>query len=338
VGETFSYDINNSNQVAGEYTDTSGNAHGFTATVGLPPALTLEYVAPARFDGMGPGEIVFQNGGKAVIWAHTGNALGQVTVPDASMGSEWAAFGTGNFSGSGRTDIVWQATISGQREVAIWQMNGAYLNNSTIPAGHMGTAWQLATLGDFDGNGFSDLFWVSNGNATIWEMAGTTLLGTTAPAGHMGSEWSVASSGDFNGNGTDDVLWVSNTGNAAIWMMSNGQLSGFNGNVGQMGSAWHVVGAGDVFGDGTDAIVWVDTSNDVQVWRMSGQNIAQIVNPSGHNGSEWHLEGLQNFSGNGKADLLWLTSTGGAQVWELTGNQVAATVFTTPQNETIIGL
>lgn len=298
---------------------------GGTLITNIPP---LRFVAPGDLDGNRSADLLFTSAGQAVAWLNGGNVFAQSTVPNASMGTEWSAYGTGDFNGDGKTDILW---TNGSGQAAVWQMNGASLAGFGIPAGRMGSEWHVAGIGDFSGDGRADIFWASNtGDPTIWEMNGPNLIGLSRPAGHMGSEWSVAATGDFTGDGTADLLWVSSGGDEALWTMSGGQLAGFNGALGHMGSEWHVAGAGDVNGDGTADIIWADTSNDVQIWQMSAGQIAQFVFPSGHDGPEWHLKGVGDFTGDGRADLLWLGGAGGAQIWDVNGTQVTVLQPTAP--------
>lgn len=55
----------------------------------------------------------------------------------ATVATEWSAFGTGRFSGDGRTDILWTNGAGGQ--VAVWQMHGAFLAGFGVPQGQMGS-------------------------------------------------------------------------------------------------------------------------------------------------------------------------------------------------------
>jgi len=84
------------------------------------------------------------------------------------------AFAPSDFNGDGKSDIVWQNTITGQR--LIWIMNGttiAYaVNLPTEP-----TSWSIAGTGDFNGDGQADIIWQNTitGQRLIWIMNGTTI-------------------------------------------------------------------------------------------------------------------------------------------------------------------
>jgi hypothetical protein len=179
----------------------------------------------------------------------------------------------------------------------------------------MGSEWHVAGIGDFNGDGKSDILWEStSGTANVWSMNGTQLV-SAAPVenaqgglAQMGSEWHIVTTGDFDGDGKDDVLWEDTAGHETIWGMNGSSLStlynnvGQNGSLAQMGSEWHVAGVGNFNGDKTADLVWVDTHNNVQIWDMEGGQISQIVFPNDHQGTEWQLKGVGDFTGSGTSD------------------------------------
>ena len=57
----------------------------------------------------------------------------------------------------------------------------------------MVSGWNVAGVGDFDGNGKSDILWTDgNGNYAIWFMNGATVT-STASLGNVGTSWHVQS-------------------------------------------------------------------------------------------------------------------------------------------------
>jgi len=153
------------------------DSHGGTLITNIQP---LRFVAPGDLDRDHRADLLFTSAGHAVAWLNGGNAFVQNTVPNASMGSEWSAYGTGDFNADGKADILW---TNGSGQAAVWQMSGASLTGFGIPAGQMGGEWHVAGIGDFSGDGKADIFWVSNnGDPTIWQMSGPQLIGLTQPA------------------------------------------------------------------------------------------------------------------------------------------------------------
>src|SRR3954454_12478779 len=60
--------------------------------------------------------------------------------------------------------IIWQ---SNSGDAAVWSMSGTTLAGFGIPAGHMGSEWRLAEVGDFNGDHKADALWVS-GDVSAW--------------------------------------------------------------------------------------------------------------------------------------------------------------------------
>jgi hypothetical protein len=79
-------------------------------------------------------------------------------------------------------------------------------------------SWKIVGVGDFDGDGKSDVVWrnTANGTNAIWRSADSTqqipVVGVTSQL------WRIVSVGDYDGDGKSDLLWR-NTGNGsnALW-------------------------------------------------------------------------------------------------------------------------
>ena len=58
-----------------------------------------------------------------------------------NVSDNWLVFGTGDFNGDGKTDILWRDTSG---NVAIWEMNGTQiLNLNSAFLGNVPTTWAL---------------------------------------------------------------------------------------------------------------------------------------------------------------------------------------------------
>ena len=80
--------------------------------------------------------------------------------------------GAGDFTGNGKSDILWQNTDG---QAAIWLMNGATPTSEPLVAQNPGPDWHVVGTGDFNGDGKSDILWQNiDGQAAIWLMNGTT--------------------------------------------------------------------------------------------------------------------------------------------------------------------
>src|SRR4029453_645413 len=80
-------------------------------------------------------------------------------------------------------------------------------------------AWQVKGVGDFDGDGRSDILWrYTDGQVAIWRTAGGGRAGRSYPGGRgRGLGWTIQGVGDFDGDGRSDILWRDRNGQLAIW-------------------------------------------------------------------------------------------------------------------------
>jgi hypothetical protein len=215
-------------------------------------------------------------------------------------------------------------------------MNGTDLLAKGAPAGQMGSGWNVAGVGDFNGDGKSDVLWVNGGSAAVWTMDGTALSNSAVSDRSMSADWHVAAIGDFNNDGRSDVLWESTSGATDIWEMNGAKVSGMV--EGMMSAGWRVAGVGHFNGaaDASSDIVWVDATNHVQIWQMQNGGLADIVNPAGSSTTDWHLEGVGNFAaGDANSELLWINNNGAAQIWKVSGTQVSTVSMDAPAGDVL---
>jgi hypothetical protein len=206
-------------------------------------------------------------------------------------GHNWTILGTGDFNGDGHSDILWRSTPDAGA-VHIWDMdNETILSNH--PATHHGggainpgSDWQVAGIGDFNGDGLSDILWQSNeGQVGIWTMNDTEVQASSliTQGGHEldidSNHWSVAGTADFNGDGMTDILWRGVSGEVGLWLMDDSQ----------------VLVASSI---------------------KQGTHVVNIPN------NRWSIEGTGDYTGDGKADVLLRGSEGETAIWTLNGAQL----------------
>jgi hypothetical protein len=95
-------------------------------------------------------------------------------VESATDSTDWRINGTGDFSGDGKADLLWNHQTTNQN--ALWQFNGsAFLSADYLTP--IAPGWTVAAIGDFDGDGKADLAWrnTSTGENAVWLMNGAAI-------------------------------------------------------------------------------------------------------------------------------------------------------------------
>jgi kumamolisin len=228
-----------------------------------------------------------------------------------------------DFNNDGFADLVWEQSVTGQR--LIWFMNRG-VPVGTANLGTVSPSWHIAGVGDFLGNGQSDLVWEnSNGRHLIWVLLGGVPQWTlTLPTVTGG--WHVVGAGDFNGDGKADLVWENSvTGQREIWLMRNGTLvSGIV--LETMGLNWHIAGVGN-FGNGQSDLVWENTLNgECAIWLMNNGTPTSAIN-LGKVGPNWRIGGAGDFVGTGQAGLVWENLvTGQREIWVMNHGQPTSAI------------
>lgn len=269
------------------------------------PDNTWQIQGVGDFDGNGRSDILWRSisgplTGTISIW---GDGKPELWYSPGGLDSNWRIRGVGDFGNNGKSDILWRcepqtpATACGSAisgSVAIWHdANGG----STSFPGAPDSSWQIQGVGDFDGNGKSDILWRNvSGQTAIWQ-DGTQV--NTWP-GTLDNNWKIRGVGDFGSNGKSDILWrcepqapatscgQASTGTVAIWRDAN---AGATLLPGAPDLGWQIEGVGDFDGNGKSDILWRNTSGQVAIW----QDGNQIVSFPGTISSSWTAQGVGAF-------------------------------------------
>jgi hypothetical protein len=233
TGQTIMWLMNGVNAVAGS---------GEFANVPAP----WQIVGIGDFNGDGKSDLLWRNmgTGQNAIWLlDTLNVLGGSGEITQIADQNWHVGGVGDFNADGRSDILWRNDVTGVS--AMWMMNGTtLLGDSGLTNLQLGSSYRAAAVGDFDGDGYSDVMWrnISTGANIIWLQHGTV---TQPGSGAIGTvpdvNWNVSAVGDYNADGKDDIVWRNDTtGDTSIWMLNGANFAPGSGILGTTPPPWTI--------------------------------------------------------------------------------------------------
>ncbi len=140
----------------------------------------------------------------------------QALVPNQTVDWNWLPVATGDFDLDGKSDVLWRHQVTGT--LLVWLLDGVLRTAElpTVPAGPVGSSWQVAGAGDFNRDGTTDVLFRHNtsGNFVVWLMDVASATGVVRlSGGFLNPEampqlgWQVVSARDFDRDGGADVLW-----------------------------------------------------------------------------------------------------------------------------------
>ena len=278
--------------------------------------LSLQPTATAvhnDFNGDGRSDILWRNdGGQVSNWLSTSSGgFNNNAASLTTMGADWKVAGTGDFNGDGREDILWRQDGSGTVTEWLATASGGYAANNAATV-NVGTDWHIFGVGDFNGDGRSDILWQQNGGLLIdWlgKADGGFASNSAAFATVVGTEWRIVATDDFNGDGRDDILWRKDgSGQVMDWLgTSNGGFTTNSGSTVAVGLDWHISGTGDFNGDGIGDILWRQNGGLTLDWlgTASGAFTSNSATFSTVIGTEWRVVGIGDYNGDARDDILW---------------------------------
>ncbi|MET4347019.1 hypothetical protein ABIC08_007764 [Bradyrhizobium sp. RT9b] len=310
-------------------------ADGFVASSALTSggvSTPVSHVATHApdFNGDGNTDMLLLNDGISGVaaWELSGTQV----LANPQVGTMAAGFHLakeGDFNGDGKTDLL--MLNDSTHDAQVWLMNGTQISAT----GTVGTisafgGWGYADVGDFNGDGKSDLLLVNSANngVAVWELNGTGVV-ANPQVGRMASGFHFAKEGDFNGDGKTDLLMLNDsTHQLQVWLMNGTQVTSQT-TIGTISAdaGWRFADVGDFNGDGkSDLLLLNDVTHGVAVWLMNGTQVTanpQISTISAFAG--WRFADIGDFNGDGKSDLMLLNdNTHGVAVWEMNGTQIIA--------------
>jgi hypothetical protein len=172
--DTIVTGVNDAGRLVGYYYDSASVPHGF------------ETITSAKddFGGDGHADMLWRNAnGTLAYWQMNGTSIGSSDTVNLSgtplaPGASWSIVGESDFSGDGEADLLWRNTSGA---LSLWTMNGSNVvasqsvifNGSTLAPD---ASWTVAAVGDFNGDGMSDMLWRNaSGALSLWTMNGNTV-------------------------------------------------------------------------------------------------------------------------------------------------------------------
>ncbi|MAZ67011.1 MAG: hypothetical protein CMF25_07855 [Kangiellaceae bacterium] len=230
-----------------------------------------------------------------------------------------------SFAAVANNGVVWRNSSDGLN--FFYQMSGTAVADQS-PINRVDLNWQLATSGDFNGDGEGDLLWrnsVSGVNYIYYLNQGSIVSGRELNQ-VPDNQWQVQLSADFNGDGNDDILWRHATTGANTIYLMDGEGPFFLQDVPNRSSDWIVAGAGDLNNDGSADILWRNTQTGQN--SISWLGVGSAVQASTLNtvaDQNWQVAGVADFDGDGTDDILWRNAeTGANYIYSIVNGKVVS--------------
>ncbi len=249
----------------------AANCSGATAVVSTNPDIILQ--SEDGFLGAW-----FMNGAEMVSSAFLD--------PNRVNDPRWTVAGSGDFSGNGNMDLLFQHTDG---TLALWGMDGVRQSSPArllIPGKPGDSNVKAVATGDFNSDGKTDvLFQNTDGALSVWFMNGSRQISSAAIPLNPGSNWKTVGTGHLSGVGSLAIIFQDADGNLAAWNMEGlNATSTLRLNPPSSGDAqWRVVGTFDLNRDGkTDLLFQHSGDGTTAVWYMNGIDLieARLLDPS----------------------------------------------------------
>ena len=221
---------------------------------------------------------------------------------DLSQRNEgWSVFGMGKTALGKDTCDVYVKSSGNVIGAWVTDATGKVVGWHTV--GEFDSQTQILGLGDFDGDGRSDLLLRNlNGAVGCYFTDG----GGWNYFQSLGKEWTICAVGDFNGDGRDDVVLKHAAGFAGSWLTQSDHTMAWA-NLDTLPEGFEIVGAGDFDGDGVDDVLlkkgtyygaWIVKNGNASAWMGLG-DLGDVT-----------VEQIGDFDGDGIDDLRIRTAEG----------------------------
>jgi hypothetical protein len=253
-----------------------------------------------------------------------------------SVATDRDVVGTGDFDGDGDSDILvrWRDLFpfpggdgSGRPTRVLFLQDGAVASEAAWGFSPLGGGVQ--GIGDFDGDGTSDVLWRDEtGRLKLWYWGVSANVDVSwhNEGGVVTADWRVTGVGDFNGDGYADIVWQHDNGLVLIWLMVGSIHTGEFSPGPNAGPAWKIAGVGDFDADGRADLLWRHDTGGLAI-SFKGSDVG-AAHPTWRNQGtptdlSLQVKGVSDFNHDGRADILWQRADGASSVWMMEGGSYA---------------
>ena len=152
--------------------------------------------AVGDFNGDGKADILWRNDNGTIfdfLGKDNGGVVNNGDNSFVAVDNAWHVAGTGDFNGDGIDDILWR-NDNGAIFDFLGTSNGGVVNNGDNSFATMSNSWHIAAIGDYNGDGISDILW-RNDNGTVIDWLGNSHGGFAANDSNgsftLGTGWHV---------------------------------------------------------------------------------------------------------------------------------------------------
>ena len=253
------------NQSAGTFEHWLMSAQTRSSTVTSTVGSAYSLLATADFNGDGRADLLWGNSSRTLyMWLASGT--GFVSQGVGTYPAGFVVKGAGDVDGDGKADLIMHNKASGT--LTYWRMNGYTVAGTASVA--IGTAYNLAAAGDFNGDSYLDIVWQHDTNRAMYMWLGAASgFGTSTSMGTLTAGWSIVGAGDVDGDAKSDLLFRNAaTSGFSYWIMNGAVRARSSDSV--VSTAYSLVAIGDYNADGRLDLVWGNSSRQLYMWIGSG--------------------------------------------------------------------
>jgi hypothetical protein len=284
---------------SGWLTDWLGSVSGAltsnSSNVSIQFPLDWKVVGGGDYNGDGRDDMLLRNdAGWLTNWLGTlsGGLSNNGSNTSLFFAPEWKVVGNGDFNADGRDDLLLRRD-DGWVTNWLGTSTGSFMNNGANTSLFFTTDWKIASAGDFNGDGYTDILlrrddgwvtnWLGRANGGFTNNGANTALFFT-------TDWKVVGTGDVNGDGKDDVILRRDDGWITDWLgTDSGSFTNNGANTALfLTTDWKISSMADFNGDGREDILLRNDNGWMTDWlgtatgsfANNGANFSTFIAPN----------------------------------------------------------